>query len=117
MKARIEKKLSNRLVQIAPTLFRDAWIDREQPSELAEDQRSRVSGVYSFGGSMNSWGDTDEVITTWFWWAQNWIWLGGFPLKPGNGYPDYTGFKSTTRNLLRLAAQVEEELKAKRGDR
>lgn len=27
MKARIEKKLSKRLVEIAPTIFRGAWLD------------------------------------------------------------------------------------------
>jgi hypothetical protein len=46
MKARIEKKLSKRLVEIAPSLFPDAWRD-EEFSELAHDQRTSVSHVLS----------------------------------------------------------------------
>ncbi|MDY7565346.1 hypothetical protein QN400_24375 [Pseudomonas sp. RTC3] len=46
MKARIEKKLSKRLVEIAPSIFAGVWIDKDEPSELAYKQRTRVSHVY-----------------------------------------------------------------------
>nr|WP_176441330.1 hypothetical protein [Pseudomonas aeruginosa]MCV4168539.1 hypothetical protein [Pseudomonas aeruginosa]HCK4895377.1 hypothetical protein [Pseudomonas aeruginosa]HCL4222383.1 hypothetical protein [Pseudomonas aeruginosa] len=41
MKARIEKKLSKRLVELYPASYSAAWRD-EEPSELAYEQGTRV---------------------------------------------------------------------------
>jgi hypothetical protein len=49
MKARIEKKLSKRLVQLHPAMYRKAWRDDEQ-SELAYEQGSSVRHCLSVGG-------------------------------------------------------------------
>lgn len=111
MKARIEKKLCKRLVQIAPTLFRHAWIDDGEPSELAYAQGTRVSNLYCLGGGVDYWGDGEDAYTTWESWRMNWEWHGDFePYPEGHQcahYPNTTGFKPTTRNLLLLAKQAE----------
>lgn len=115
MKARIEKKLSKRLVEIAPSLFRGAWVDLEEPSELAWKQGSQVSHVWSIGGGVDYWGEGTDWYTLWAAWADggrfSWCWAGDFPAHPAGheheGYPDTTGFKPTTQNLLRLAAECE----------
>lgn len=49
MKARIEKKLSKRLIQLYPSVYRCAWVD-DDFSELAYEQQSRVSHCLSVGG-------------------------------------------------------------------
>ncbi|WGK60560.1 hypothetical protein QAO71_10690 [Halopseudomonas sp. SMJS2] len=113
MKARIEKKLSKRLVEIAPTIFEHAWIDKEEPSALAWEQGSRVSHIWSVGGEVDYWGEGSEWNTLWSAFAIGdwWCWAGDFPVFPHGhelaGYPDTTGFKPTTQNLLKLAAQCE----------
>lgn len=113
MKARIEKKLSKRLVEIAPTIFEEAWIDKEEPSELAWKQGSRVSHIWSIGGEVDCWDECSEWDTLWRAFAISdwWCWAGDFPAFPHDhelaGYPDTTGFKPTTQNLLKLASQCE----------
>lgn len=81
MKARIDKKLSKRLVEITG-LFKDAWID-EEPSELADSQGTSVSHIWSVGGGVDYWGEGHRF----------------------EGYPNIDGFKATTQNLLRLATE------------
>lgn len=115
MKARIEKKLSKRLVEIAPTIFEHAWLDKDEPSKLACEQRSCVSHVWSIGGEVDYWGEGTDWYTLWDSWTgcrdYSWWWHGGFPAFPHGhefeGWPDTTGFKPTTQNLLKLAAQCE----------
>lgn len=118
MKARIEKKLSKRLAQIAPRIFRGAWIDDGEPSDLAYKQGSRVSHVLSVGGGTDWQGDGEDAFTAWAWWLMNWEWYGDFESYPADHqfahYPNIEGFKRTTANLLRLAAMAEDkERKAK----
>ena len=111
MKARIEKKLSNRLVQLHPALYRRAWIDKGEPSELAYEQRTRVSNVRSVGGGTDYWGDGQDAYTVWADWKMNWCWHGPFEEYPHDHksahYPNTEGFRPTTRNLLKLAADCE----------
>jgi len=115
MKARIEKKLSKRLVEIAPSLFPGAWLDKDEPSELACEQRTCVSHIWSIGGGIDYWGEGTDSFTLWDAWAggrqHGWCWAGDFPVFPHGhelaGYPDTTGFKPTTQNLLKLASQCE----------
>jgi hypothetical protein len=73
MKARIEKKLSKRLVQLHPGLYRRAWIDKDEPSDLAYRQRTRVSHVRSVGGSTDYWGEGQDAYTVWADWNFNWF--------------------------------------------
>lgn len=111
MKARIEKKLSKRLVQLHPAVYRRAWIDKGEPSELAYSQRSRVSHALSVGGGTDYWGDSQDAYTVWADWQMNWCWHGPFEEYPhGHNlarYPNTEGFRPTTRNLLKLAADCE----------
>jgi len=75
MKARIEKKLSKRLIKIAPAIFQGVWLDREC-SELAYAQRTSVSNVWSTGGGTDYWGDGLEAYTLWADWLNSWPWVG-----------------------------------------
>lgn len=112
MKARIEKKLSKRLVQIAPSLFSGARIDKDEPSVLAYEQGSRVSHILSVGGGVGYWGEGEDAYTVWEFWRMNWMWHGDFETFPDGhqheGYPNTEGFKRTTVNLLKLAAAAED---------
>jgi hypothetical protein len=116
MKARIEKKLSKRLVQIYPSSYGCAWIDDEQ-SELAYEQKSQVRHCPSVGGEYDSYsGDCNECYTAWASWLDQWPWHGPFTEYPYGHrfamYPNTEGFKPTTRNLLKLAAACELASKA-----
>ena len=92
MKARIEKKLSKRLVEIAPSIFRGVWIDKDEPSDLAYEQRTRVSHVWSVGGGTDYLGEGQDAYTAWQDWKMNWFWHGDFEsFTHGHqfeGYPD-----------------------------
>lgn len=115
MKARIEKKLSKRLVEIAPSIFKGVWVDSYEPSELAEKQGTRVSNIWCVGGGVDYWGEGQDAYTAWAAWTGHgewaWYWHGPFdPYPQGHefeAYPNTEGFKPTTRNLLKLAAQCE----------
>lgn len=111
MKARIEKKLSKHLVQIAPSIFKGAWVDKDEPSELAYEQGSRVSHVLSVGGGVDYWGEGEDAYTAWELWQMNWSWHGDFKTYPEGHrfahYPNTEGFRPTTRNLLRHAQECE----------
>ncbi len=110
MKARIEKKLSKRLVTLHPTVYRRAWVDRER-SDLAYQQRSGVSNVMSVGGGTDYWGDGCEAYTVWADWRNSWPWHGPFEAYPEGHqhahFPNTEGFRPTTRNLLKLATESE----------
>lgn len=116
MKARIEKKLSKRLVQLHPALYRKAWRD-DEPSELAYEQRTGVRHCLSVGGGTDYWGDGMEAYTVWADWKMNWCWHGSFETYPEGhrleGYPDTGRFRPTTRNLLKLAADCEPSTRVK----
>ncbi|WP_223430028.1 hypothetical protein [Pseudomonas sp. GL-B-26] len=111
MKARIEKKLSKRLFQLHPGLYRRSWIDKDEPSELAYRQRTRVSHVRSVGGGTDYWGEGQDAYTVWADWKSNWPWHGLFNSFPEGHefecYPDTGSFRPTTRSLLKLAADCE----------
>lgn len=112
MKARIEKKLSKRLVLLHPSLYGRAWIDYDN-SELAYEQRTQVSHVPSVGGGTDWQGDGQDAYTVWSDWDRMWAWHGPFEAYPlgheHQHFPNTEGFKPTTRNLLKLAAQCEAE--------
>ncbi|HBO4616644.1 TPA: hypothetical protein NIE10_001813 [Pseudomonas aeruginosa] len=110
MKARIEKKLSKRLVELYPALYCSAWRD-EEPSALAYEQGSRVRHVLSVGGGVDYWGEGQDAYTVWQDWLMSWEWHGPFETYPeGHRHeylPDTEGFKPTTRNLLQLAGRCQ----------
>lgn len=111
MNPRIEKKLSKRLMEIYPSLYGNAWIDVDH-SELAYDENSNVRHCPSVGGEYDSYsGDCNDSYTVWASWLQMWPWHGPFKEYPRDhkfyGYPNTEGFRTTTRNLLKLAAACE----------
>lgn len=114
MKPRIEKKLSKRLLQLAPSLFNDSWVDRER-MESAWDYGVCVSHCYCVGGALDYWGEGQDAYTLWAAWTGcgvwAWEWHGLFESYPDghehHGYPGTKGFKPTTRNLLQMAAEYE----------
>lgn len=111
MNPRIEKKLSKRLVRLYPKMYGSAWID-DYHSELSSDENSNVRHCPSVGGEYDSYtGDSNEVYTVWSSWLGMWTWHGPFEEYPRGhrleGYPNTEGFKPTTRNLLKLAAECE----------
>ena len=117
MNARIEKKLSKRLVQLHPSLYGRAWIDDDH-SELAYDENSNVRHCPGVGGEYDSYsGDSNESYTVWASWLQMWPWHGPFKEYPHDHkfamHPNTEGFRPTTRNLLKLAADCAQAAKAK----
>lgn len=110
MKARIEKKLSKRLTELYPAHYRRAWRD-DEPSRLAYAQRTSVRHVLSVGGGTDYWGDGMDAYTVLSDWRMNWMWHGPFESYPEGHqhafYPNTEGFRPTTRNLLKLAAQCQ----------
>lgn len=112
MKARIEKKLSKRVAELAPSVLQGVWLDKDEPSRLAYAQGSRVTNVVSVGGGTDYFGEGMDAFTAWAWWLTNWEWHGDFVTHPKGhrfcGYPDVSGFRPTTRNLLKLAVQAEQ---------
>lgn len=117
MKARIEKKLSKKLVQVAPSLFKEAWLcDSGEPTEIAYEQGSCVSGVYFLGGGLDYWGEGCDEYTVWEFWSDNFMWFGnrfkGYPEgHQFEGSPDIGNFKPTGKNLLNLARLIEADQK------
>lgn len=64
MKARIEKKLCKKIAEILPRkYYGDAWLDKDEPSELAYKQGSRVSGILCIGGGVDCWGEGQDGYT------------------------------------------------------
>ena len=109
MKARIEKKLSKKVTQLAPKMFKDAWVDTYYISELAYEQGSRVRRVLYMGGGTDYWGEANEAYTAWEWFLDSYMWQGHFkPYPTGHEFEDYPNtdeFKKTTINLLRFAKE------------
>ena len=110
MKARIEKKVCKRLVEVAPKLFKGAWQEaHEEPTELAYKQRSCVSGLYFVGGGVDYWGEGQDAYTALEFMELNFHWIGHFPEYPDGHefahYPNVGSFKPTVRNLIKLARE------------
>lgn len=136
MNPRIEKKVSKKLVKIAPKLFKGAWVDNEVeyspkywPHRLDREltakekkvntqlKKCRVNHIYSVGGGYCSYvGDCDDHFTCYDWLKNNYCWVFNFPTFPAGHelayYPDTKGFKPTTRNLIRLAKSYESKKRA-----
>lgn len=58
---RIEKKLSKRLCEIAPSIFSEAWKDDH--------------GIMCVGGGSDYWGEFEDAYTCWEWWRDNWLYF------------------------------------------
>ena len=103
MKARIEKKLSKKISEMMPNYYGDAWQDsHDEPSELACDQSSCVSGVMRIGGGVDFWGEGQDDYSVWDDFKVNWPYCFDFKYDENTYYPDTTGFKDTTINKFKL---------------
>lgn len=128
MNPRIEKKVSKRLVQLAPKLFKDAWVDNEverfpkhyehrlnrkltahERKENTLANKCRVNHVLCVGGGLDYWGEGQDWYSCFKWLKLNYEWLGNFPSSPKGhqyqGYPDTGKFKPTTINLMNLVRE------------
>lgn len=117
MKARIEKKLSKRLVEIAPIIFAEAWQESsDEPTELAYKQGSRVSGLMCVGVGLDYWGEGQDAYSCWEWWSGAFGYYGDFPCDE-EGYPLQGYLRPIGTQLLKLAARAEKQLLADRAKR
>lgn len=94
---RQDKKLSKKLKEAAPKLFKDAW-------------KCEESNVWCVGGDIDYWGEGQDAHTCLGWFLGNWFWVGDFPTYPEGHkfahYPDTGNFKPTFKNLLKLAKSI-----------
>ena len=114
MNARIEKKLSKRLVELCPTLFKGAWVSDFEPSILADSEGSRISHCMHIGGGADYWGEETDCLSVWQYLLNVWPWIGEFPTYQSGHefehYPNTSGFRATTKNLIGLARAYELKL-------
>lgn len=69
---RLEKKLSKRLCEIAPNLFKDAWVDNDV-MESACGAGVSTSNAMMIGGGIDYWGEANDAYTCWKWWTDSWV--------------------------------------------
>lgn len=62
MKSRIIKKLSKKIAEILPEMYKDAWIEKDIHEE-SYSQGNSVSGVLCIGGGLDYWGEGEDVYT------------------------------------------------------
>ena len=90
---RQNKKLSKKLKEVSPELFRDAWMCEE-------------TNTWCMGGGVDYWGEGQDEYTCLEFLKLNYEWLGDFDTYPeGHKWeclPDISDFKPTFRSLLRL---------------
>ncbi len=99
MKPRIEKKLSKRLCEVAPRLFKDAW-------------RCKDTGVMCVGGGVDYWGEGQDEFTVYEDWRAIFMWHSSlFPVYPEGhkfeDFPNTEGFKVSAKSLIALAVECE----------
>lgn len=117
MKARIEKKLSKRIAEILPYKFYgNAWACNDEPSELAYEQGTAVSGVLYIGGGVNYWGEGEDAYTV----LEDFIMHFDFhepiynPYPKGHElehYPQPTGKRPTGKYLINCAKLIAQHQK------
>lgn len=91
---RQDKKLSKKLKEAAPKLFKGAW-------------KCEESNVWCIGGGVDYWGEGLDAYSCFEWIYKNYEYFGDFPVYPEGhkfeGFSDTTGFNPKFRNLLKLA--------------
>lgn len=105
MNARIEKKLSKKIVKLLPHRYRLAycswWV-----SDLAYEECVNIMNVPVLDTQLSDeegWG----WEATWQDFRHSYMWICNYPVyeedHPLAGHPDTGNFKPTTQNLLNLA--------------
>lgn len=109
MNARIEKKLSKHLVELLPKVYKYAWKEYGV-NEQAYSEGNRVKNCFCVGGGVDYWGEGEDAYTVWDDFKSNYMFIGNFPVRDINGFefewPDTSGFKETTPNLIKLAREI-----------
>ncbi len=105
MNARIEKRLSKKIFELLPNIYKNIWVD-DGPTDKSYKERNKVSNCLCIGDECY-WGEGQDVRTIWEDFKLNYPFIGGFPIHVKDefnyGWPDTSGFKETTINLIRLA--------------
>tara|TARA_R110000851_G_scaffold270243_1_gene422897 strand:+ start:733 stop:1077 length:345 start_codon:yes stop_codon:yes gene_type:complete len=109
MKARIIKKLSNKIKLILTKEYKDAWIDNEI-MEQSYDQGSRVSNCQNIGGGLDEWGEGTYHYTVIYDFKHNFLqWQGfwGFYGEESRweDSPKGAPYRLTGQKLIKLAKQ------------
>lgn len=106
MNARIEKKLSKKIVELLPHRYQNVAYNSWWMTDLAYEEGVNIMDVPIIEIQLsdeNGWG----WETTWQDFRPNYMWICNFPVyeedHPLAGYPDTGNFKPTTQNLLNLA--------------
>lgn len=110
MKARIEKKLSKKLVEILPGIFNKAWVCSDV-TELAWDQGSRISNMYFVGGGVNCWGEGEDQYTVLEDFVSHYNWHSPIynPFPDGHeleGMPTFESKRLTGKYLIQCARKI-----------
>ena len=110
MKARIEKKLSKKISEIVPKIYKDAWVD-DEITELAWKQRARVSHIVSIGGELDCWGEGQDYCSVLVDFRRNYDWHRPIynPYPEGHkweGMPKRDKKRKTGRYLIKCANAI-----------
>ena len=105
--ARILKKMSKRLKQVAPKLFKDSWVDSDI-CEQSWKEGNRIRNIESIGGGLDEWGEGTDYQTLFDFMKTEFIWLGDFDSYPEGheweGLPKLpSGYKLTTIKMIQIA--------------
>lgn len=108
MKARIEKKLSKRLMLVAPALFSGAQPE-EFASVLAIKQGSRVKGCLAIGDAPAwPWEPHETTLSPTLWELWRTYWLNkSRSIRGGEQLAKWIVRKVTTKELLGLAEHLD----------
>ncbi|MFU1599180.1 hypothetical protein ACM257_17515 [Alteromonas macleodii] len=109
MNPRIEKKVSKRLFEVAPSQFHDVWQDNECPTDYADLKGSSITGCLMIGGGLSYWGEGEDAHSLHTWFMQSWMFCNRFTLDwDGENWPDTGKFKPTAKNIIALAREEHE---------
>ncbi len=112
MKARIEKKLSKKISEILPLMYKDSWID-EDITELSFKQGVRVSHIVSVGGGVDYWGEGQDYESVFDDFKSSYQWCRPIynPFPDGHkweGMPKPDKNKLTGKYLINCARKIAE---------
>ena len=114
MNPRIEKKVSKRLFEVAPSQFYDVWQNNECPTDYADSKGSSITGCLMIGGGLSYWGEGEDAYSLYDSFMQSWMFCNRFTLGwDCDNWPDTGKFKPTAKNIISLARE-EHELKLRK---
>ena len=111
MKARIIKKLSNKIKLILTKEYAESWVDI-QVMEEAWEQQSRVSNCAMIGGGLDEWGEGTDFYNVLHDFKYNfleWQCLWGVHGEESEweDMPKGAPYRLTGQKLIKLAKQIK----------